>query len=127
MKQPVAKLMRFAVVGISLTGLHIALGLVLVRIVGLAPMNGSILAYLGAATAGYFSQRIVTFRSDTSHLTSIPRFSAMIGLGLVVSWSAARLASAWGYDPMIGIIAAAMLTPVANYIIMDRLVFPNQR
>jgi putative flippase GtrA len=124
---PMAKLMRFAAVGFSLMGLHIALGFVLVRSLGIAPMLGSLLAYLGAAVVGYLAQRIITFRSATPHLTSIPRFAAMIGLGLAVSWGAAALARALSFDPMIGIIAASMLTPVANYLIMDRLVFPDQR
>jgi putative flippase GtrA len=124
---PLAKLARFAVVGFSLMGLHVALGYGFVKVIGMAPMAGSILAYLGAAMAGYIAQRIITFKSDTPHLTSLPRFATMIGLGLGVSWSAARIASAWGHDPMMGIIAASMLTPVANYFIMDRLVFPNQR
>ncbi len=44
-----------------------------------------------------------------------------------MSWLAAKAAVALGFSPFIGIIAASMLTPIANYIIMDRLVFPDQR
>jgi putative flippase GtrA len=125
---PLAKLSRFAVVGFSLMGLHIGLGYVLVKLMHWPVMAGSILAYIGAAIIGYVSQRVITFRSHTPHSASIPRFSAMIGLGLGVSWLAAMISGrAFGLDPMIGIIAAAMLTPIANYIIMDRLVFPDQR
>ncbi len=123
---PIAKLMRFAIVGFSLMGLHVGLGFVLVKWLGMAAMTGSLLAYLGAAAAGYLSQRIITFRSATPHLTSIPRFAAMIGLGLAVSFGAAALARMLAFDPMVGIIIASMMTPVANYLIMDRLVFPDQ-
>ncbi len=77
---PLAKLTRFAIVGFSLMGLHIGLGYALLQ-AGLAPTTASLLAYLGAAVAGYLSQRIITFRSDTPHLTSVPRFAAMIALG----------------------------------------------
>jgi putative flippase GtrA len=124
---PLAKLARFGIVGFSLMGLHIGLGALLSKGFGLAAMPASLLAYLGAAVAGYLSQRIITFRSDTPHRTSIPRFAAMIGLGLAVSWLAAYTARWLGHDAIVGIIAASMLTPVANYLIMDRLVFPDQR
>jgi putative flippase GtrA len=124
---PLAKLARFAAVGFSLMGLHIGLGLLLLHL-GMPAMPASLLAYLGAAIAGYLSQRIITFRSVTPHSASIPRFAAMIGLGLLVSWLAALAASrGFGLDPAWGIVAASMLTPVANYLIMDRLVFPEQR
>ncbi len=57
-----------------------------------------------------------------------PRFAAMIVLGLAVSALASLIATALlQVDALYGVIAAAMLTPVANYLIMDRLVFPDQR
>jgi putative flippase GtrA len=124
---PIAKLLRFAAVGFSLMALHIGLGYALLHLAGLSPLLASLLAYLGAALAGYLSQRMITFRSDTPHATSIPRFAAMILLGLAVSWLAAAAGKLFGYSPMTGIIFGSMLTPVANYVIMDRLVFPDQR
>jgi putative flippase GtrA len=125
---PLRKLLRFAAVGFSLMGLHIGLGFLLIRFAGLDDLVASLLAYAGAASVGYWSQRIVTFRSYTPHRSSVPRFLAMLALGGAVSFLASLLATDWlRIDALYGIVAAAMLTPVANYLIMDRLVFPDQR
>jgi putative flippase GtrA len=122
-----AKLGRFILVGLSLTAIHMGLGAVLLKLVALPPLFASLLAYLGAATCGYLGHRVVTFRARTSHGFSAPRFAAMTALGLLVSWLSLRAAEGWlGIDPLYGVVAAACLVPVVNYVVMDRIVFPLQ-
>jgi putative flippase GtrA len=124
---PLAKLIRFAFVGFGIMAIHIALGFLMLRVFRFGAIEGSLLTYLASASIGYVLQRIITFRSFTPHGSSVPRFAVMILLGVIVSLAAAMLARLLAYDPIFGIILAGLLMPAVNYVIMDRLVFPDQR
>ena len=125
---PLAKILRFAGVGFSLMGLHIGLGLVLTQVCLMASLPASLLSYGLTACTGYLAHRLITFRSATAHAKSVPRFMIVTAFGFAVATALhALVVSTWGYPAIAGIIATAMVVPFANYVLFDRLVFPDQR
>jgi putative flippase GtrA len=123
-----AKILRFLAVGATLTLIHIALGWLISRQMPEYPVTAAVLAYFGAAVAGYLSQRIITFRSTTPHQQAVPRFAVMVALGIAVSLTYALvLTRGLGFHPMVAIILASVTVPVVNYLAMDRMIFPDQK
>jgi putative flippase GtrA len=125
---PLAKIIRFIAVGGSVTLVHIGLGFLLVRLMPQHSLVAALLAYLGAAAISYISQRTVTFRSTTPHHRSVPRFVAMLCVGIVVSLSSALVLTDWlGFHPMIAILCASGSMALLSFVSMDRMIFPDQR
>ena len=79
------RFVRFVVVGGFATLLMYALLIVGIEIFGLAPVPGSVLAYLLSALANYALNHRFTFRSAQAHHVGLARFAVVSGIGLMLN------------------------------------------
>lgn len=82
---PLARFARFVAVGGFATLLQYVLLYIGVEGLHIAPVPASALGYLLSAIANYALNRRLTFRSDASHRTALPRFAIVSGTGLLLN------------------------------------------
>ncbi len=78
-------IVAFGVVGVLASLVHVVVGLALVRS-GLAlPFSANIFAFLTAFLVSYFGHRSFSFRAQTAHRRSLPRFFIVAVVGLCLN------------------------------------------
>ena len=121
---PLARILRFCLVGGSTTLLYAALAWAGVSLADLPGWAASALAYTLAGVASYFGHRIVTFRSTRAHGRTFGRFIAVAiaGYGAAIA-APVLLGDVLGFGPLVGIAAACVAIPLANAFALSRFVF----
>lgn len=119
---------RFLVVGGMATGLQYVLLGAATALLGWTSAAGSAVGYAAGSMLSYALNYLFTFRSDARHMQAIPRFYAMVGLGLVLNTSVmAFLADYWGWDVWLSQVVATMLTLFSNFVLSRRWVFKARK
>jgi putative flippase GtrA len=118
------RLGRFAIVGFFNSGLYAMVTWWLIAYGHVAPESASLLGYLVAIPVAYFGHRWVTFTSAGAVHVEALRFVTVHAMGLFVAWEAMDLASnRLGLHFAAGIIAAVVLVPLLNFLVLDHFVF----
>jgi len=120
------RLSRFATIGVASTLLYAVLALGLVHL-GVDTTWASVIAFLLAAVFSYAGHKYVTYASGGRHVFEFPRFLALslVGLG-VVSILPVLLVGLLGMPPAIPILAACLVLPAFNYVVLGRWVFRDR-
>lgn len=118
MKPPslLEQMLRFAFVGGLATALHYLILITLVNGTGLNVSVASAIGYTLSTLFNYASNRRLTFRSQRSHRSALPRFLWLAGFGLAINtvtvW---LLAERLGIHYLIAQVVATALTLCWNF------------
>ena len=122
------KLLRFAVVGLACGGIYAAVTALLVSGLGATPVAASIAGYCAAVPAGFLGHRRFSFRSHGRWTGEAARFVATQALNIAVTAGAMYGAtSVFGRGYGWGMIAAVILVPIANFLVLNLWVFREQQ
>ena len=114
---------RFVLVGAAATALQYVIVLASVELGSMLPATASAFGFAISAVFNYLANRRLTFDSDASHRVAVPRFAAMVRIGLVVTWLCMRLLTSlrWHYLPSQVLTTAIVL--LINFQLASRWVF----
>ncbi len=121
-----ARISKFAAVGLIATGLYATVAFLLSF--SLPATQASVCAYGVAAIFSYCGHKSLTFESSEAHSIEAPRFVALTVAGITISWVLPFILTDGLHLPaFVPIIAACLLIPVFNYVVLDRWVFRGAR
>lgn len=124
----VARLLRFAVVGGSTSGLYVLVVAVLVELGEIVPGLAAALAYVLLLPISFLGHKHATFRSSWPLWPEVARFLGLHGITALVSVSVMGVAvngldlPHWG-----GSVAISVLAPVINFVLLHFWVFHSSR
>ena len=78
----IGRFSRFAVVGGVATAFHYIVLVVCVRELSVAPVAASAIGFALSSVLNYYLNYRLTFRSSRAHVTAVPRFLLIAGIGL---------------------------------------------
>ena len=109
------KALRFAVIGLGATLVHILVALVCLKVAGVHPMVANGVAFIIANPVSYFANTIWSFeRSATPQ--NMARFISASILGLVLSVAISGIASAAGLPDVIGLALVIISLPPLTFL-----------
>lgn len=110
-----AEPLRFAAVGLTATAVHVAVGLTLASIFGLAPWAANIAAFVVALVVSYVGNSIVTFRVRAARADAFAKFAFMSGCGFVLNQGivVALTGLGWTYAAALAVVVA--IVPAATF------------
>lgn len=109
-------ILKYGVVGVLGTLVHIGLLAFMVETFDLNPIAGSIIGFVGALLSSYFLNYYWTFSSTDAHLSSFLRYFlvSLTGLGLntILMYGTVSILG-WWY--IYGQLTVVLVVPVTNY------------
>ena len=126
MRNHLQSVSRFALVGLTATGIYAVLAMLLGSWMrdDAGQAAASLVAYGAAAVFSYCAHRIFTFASSGSYRFEIPRFVVLTLSGVTISFIVPLVLAQWLLLPMIIPVAVVcVVIPLLNYIALDRWVF----
>ena len=109
---------RFGIVGVAATFIHVAVFSLLVELFGVAPVAASVPAFVTAMLASYGVNRRWTFAAQGSHRVHLPRYAlvALIGLGLnvLITYVVVNLLGYW-YGLALAVVVTVV--PAATFLL----------
>jgi putative flippase GtrA len=109
-------ILKYGVVGVLGTAVHIGVLAIMVEIFHANPVIGSVIGFLGALLSSYLLNYYWTFESADDHLSSFFRYLlvSLIGLGLntLLMYVTATVLG-WWY--IYGQLTVILVVPVTNY------------
>ena len=76
---------RFLAVGGAATALHYLILVALVQLELAGPVAASSIGFTISAAFNYALNRLLTFKSDASHVSALPKFALVAGTGLILN------------------------------------------
>lgn len=116
------RFLRFCMVGVANTLLHMAVVYTLVEEVGMLPRLGNMLAFVVANLFSFFVNSRWTFQ-QAAGLQRYTKFFLVSLTGLALSWLCVALAEKIGVHYMLGVIASVGAVAVTGYLLNRRFVF----
>lgn len=124
---PFAKLLRFGLVGVTSGAIYAAVTTLLVSGLGMAPIVASVFGYCASVPMSFLGHRRFSFRSQGRWTVEAVRFVATQALNIAVTAAAMYAATAvFGARYGWGMVAAVILVPIANFLVMNFWVFREQ-
>jgi len=126
MRNHLQSVSRFALVGLTATGIYAVLAMLLGSWMrdDAGQAAASLVAYGAAAVFSYCAHRIFTFASSGAYRFEIPRFVVLTLSGVTISFIVPLVLAQWLLLPMIIPVAVVcVVIPLLNYIALDRWVF----
>jgi len=119
----IARLARFALVGLAVAALYGVLYFVL-RGMGLVPWLASIAAFAGAVTMQYVAHTVFTFRAPVDEPGQLARFVVTVTVGALLSTVITGFVGpSLGWPESVSILAVVVILPVTNFVIFRFWVF----
>lgn len=109
-------MVRFALTGGAVTGLHVILAIFLIEVLGLSPPLANGAAFACATIASYFVNTLWSF-SQPLHGRSLARFCVVAVIGASVSVGISAGASALGLHYLVGIAAVVACVPILSFVL----------
>jgi putative flippase GtrA len=116
------RFVRFAMVGLLNTGIHIAAVYLLVEYLAVEPPLANAIAFLCANVFSYFMNSIWTFRARRE-LKVYLKFLTVSIVGLTISWTCVYCTRFLGINYMYGVVCSVFAVAVASYWLNSRFVF----
>lgn len=118
------RFIRFSVVGVVATLVHVFIFSMLVEFFGAAPVVASVPAFLMAMFASYGANHRWTFGAKGLHQIYLPKYTAtaIAGLGLNISITYV-VVNLLGYWYGIALIVVIMVVPVTTFMINSNWIF----
>lgn len=122
------QLARFAVVGLTATGIYYALLWGMVELLELAVLVASSVAFVVVTVENYILHYVWTFESTDLHVVAFPRFLAMNAAGFCINWGVMFLGvREFGFDYLL-VQAVAIVAVIAWNVALSRLwIFQDSR
>lgn len=122
-----AKLVRFGFVGVLSGVIYAGVTALMVTQFGMAPVPASLVGYCVSVPASFLGHRQGTFRSQGRWTHEALRFVVTQGVNMAVTAGSMHGAVALaGLPYWWGMIAAVILVPIANFVMMNLWVFRDQ-
>lgn len=122
----IRKLVRFGLVGTLVTGSYALVTYSGVRYLYLSPQGANLLGCFVAIVLSYTGQKYFTFRSARGHRVELPRFLVVCVLAVLASSASVACAQGAGLDYRIGILGAAIVIPLCNFVVLNLWVFATR-
>lgn len=119
----VARMVRFGIVGLVVTGSYAGTTYICVRWLGFNAVGAGLLGCAAAIVVSYLGQKYFTFRSDGAHRIELPKFLVACLIAVAVSSACMWAVDHRGLDYRLGILISAILLPVCNFTVMNLWVF----
>jgi fatty acid desaturase/putative flippase GtrA len=117
----------YAAVGGATALLYLAVALALTHGLAVAPFQASLAGFAAALPFSYLGHKFLTFGSREEHRRELPRFIASAVVGFFASAGVPELAvRLWGWSPEAGYLAACVVVPALNYLLLSLWVFVNR-
>lgn len=124
----IAKALRFAVIGVANGLIYAAVTSALVLGLDVQPVLASILGYCASVPMGFLGHRHFSFRSQGRWTAEAVRFVFTQALNIAVTALSMQAATVWlGGAYYWGMVAAVILVPIANFLVLNLWVFRDQR
>ena len=124
MKQTLEEMFRFGVVGVTATIVHVGMVVLLVEVLGLAPIWANALGFLTALPVSYVGNFHWTFGAEGQHRRRIPRFAFTQTSGLAGSQAIMFLVvDVMGLHYGIALATAVAIVPASTYLMSRIWVF----
>lgn len=117
------RFLRFCVVGVANTGVHMLVLLALAELLHWSPSLANACAFLCANLFSYLVNSRWTFAAMKGGATRYPRFLAVSLVGLTLSWACVELAMRLGLHYLVGVAGSVLLVAVSGYILNRLFVF----
>ncbi len=122
------KLARFGFVGLSNGVIYAVMVVLLVSTTTLTPRLAGAVAYLAVVPWAFLAHRRFVFQSSGSPLAEFGRFiAAQLTNGALSVATMSLVANTLGLWYGLGILAAVILVPLVNFLVLDRWVFYYQK
>ena len=113
----------FGVVGLSATASYLAFSFSF-ALLGISATPASFMSYVLSTPFSYFGHRRFTFHSDVDHKTGIPRFTASLLIGLILSTSIPyTLNQVLGISDSVSFLVVAVAVPTVTFFVFKIYVF----
>ena len=122
-----AKIMRFGMIGVLSGTIYAVVTTLLVRGCDMAPVPASALGYCASVPASFLGHRSFSFRSGGRWTAEALRFICGQALNIAVTMGAMQAAVRWAGAWWLGMVAAVILVPIANFVFMNLWVFRDQQ
>lgn len=126
-RQTALRLVRFGLIGAATTLLYAGLAWLFGRGLHWPAALASAAAYGACATLSYWGHRKLTFRSREPHRVALPRFAATTAGGYAAALAVPVVLGAFGFGFELAILLTCLAIPLANFVVLDRLVFRRRR
>ena len=113
------KAFRFALTGLFITLLHVAVAMLMVEVFNTSPSAANGVAFVVSAVTSYIINTLWSF-SARLHGYTLVRFLCVSLIGFAVSMLIARLAQQGGYDYRIGIAGVVIIVPVLTFLLHSK-------
>lgn len=117
------RLLRFAVVGVVVTGSYMLVTYAGIRYLSLTAVISGWYGCAAAIAVSYLGQKYFTFRSDGAHRIELPKFLLTCVIALAVSSVCMWAVDHAGLDYRLGVLIGAALLPLCNFGVMYLWVF----
>lgn len=122
-----AKAIRFAGIGVLSGTIYAVVTASLVTGFGIAPVPASIAGYCASVPASFIGHRQFSFRSRGHIPLEVLRFVLAQAINILVTAGSMHAATAlFGAHYALGMVAAVILVPIANFVFMNLWVFRDQ-
>ena len=126
-RELIAKIIRFACVGVASGAIYAAVTALLVRVFGVPPVPASIVGYCASVPLSFLGHRGFSFRSNGRWTHEALRFVVAQALNIAVTAGSMQAAVVLlGVSYVWGMVAAVVLVPGANFLLMNLWVFRDQ-
>lgn len=125
MRELAAKLVRYGVVGAA-SGLVYAVVTYALVLVGVDPVVASVAGYCAAVPLSFVGHRQFTFRAIGRWSEEAVRFAIAQAINIAVAAGSMRAAVDFFGDWRLGVVAAVLLVPIANFVFTNLWVFQRQ-
>ncbi|MGF6573905.1 putative flippase GtrA [Paraburkholderia sp. GAS333] len=127
-RRPAARFVAYAAVGATGTVAQYLVLIALVRLNLTTAAVGSMAGAIVGALVNYWLNRCITFRSTASHLSTLPKFAAIAGVGVVVSGLVMKaLTEDHHVNYLFAQVVASTLVLVLTYLINSAWTFKTRR
>lgn len=118
------RMVRFSIVGIVATVVHVSVAIVAIDYAGVSPVIGSVIGFLAAFLVSYVGHFRFTFHVQGQYRDYVLRF----GIGSLVSFVLSTvlvwvLTGPLRVDAKLALVATGIIVPISNYLINRLWVF----
>lgn len=117
------RFVRFCLVGVANTGVHMLVVLMLVEGLAWIPPLANVTAFLCANLFSFLVNSRWTFATMQGGASRYPRFFAVSLVGLAISWACVELALLTGLHYLVGVVGSVLLVAVSGYVLNRLFVF----
>ena len=115
---------RFSVVGVLATTVHVAMAVALIELGGWRPVPGNGAAFMAALLASYVANYYWTYRSNRPHAGALPRFAVVALSGFALnSLLMHSVVTQFHLNYRFGLALVVLVVPVLSYVANKRWAF----